>query len=270
MGGVARVILEPGEGNPVDGLYEGFSRLYDRVMAHVGYEQWADYVEQLLARHGGRARHVLDLACGTGSSSLPFVRRGYRVTGVDRSRAMLERAREKAAREGLAIDFLAGDMRDLAAVFGPRPPRFDLVICLYDSLNYVLALDELEAVCRGVECLLAPGGHFIFDVNSAHRLTSTPETTTFFEEDDMALVWENSYDRDRRIWQAVLTGFIREADGRWQRFREVHRERAYTEAELGQACAAAGLAVQGLYAAFGTDPPAADTPRIYYVVGRKP
>ncbi|MDQ7794591.1 MAG: class I SAM-dependent methyltransferase [bacterium] len=249
--------------------YTGFSRVYDRIMAHVGYEQWADYVEELLARHGARPRHVLDLACGTGSSSLPFARRGYRVTGVDLSPPMLAIAREKAAAAGLEADFRQGDMRDLAVVFGDAPASFDLVICLYDSINYILDHGDLTAVFRGVERLLAPGGLFIFDVNSAHRLSTSPDTTTLFEEEDLALVWENTYDRDRRIWQVTLTGFLRGEDGRWERFREVHRERAYTEEEMAAALAAAGLGARGVYGAFGTGPPAPDTPRIYYVVGRE-
>ena len=70
--------------------------LNHRFTAESDYEAWADTVEPLLQRHPPGASRLLDLACGTGESLLPFLRRGYEVTGCDLSPAMLDLAREKA------------------------------------------------------------------------------------------------------------------------------------------------------------------------------
>jgi ubiquinone/menaquinone biosynthesis C-methylase UbiE len=80
---------------------------------------------------------VLDVACGTGNTSIPAARAGARVTGVDIAANLLEQARQRAAQEGLEIDFREGDAEQLAfpdasfdavitmygAMFAPRPER---------------------------------------------------------------------------------------------------------------------------------------------------
>ncbi len=79
--------------------------------------------------------HVLDVACGTGNLALPLARRGAVVTGVDIAANLLAQARERAAAEGLTVQFDEGDAEQLpysdtsfdavvsmfGAMFAPRP-----------------------------------------------------------------------------------------------------------------------------------------------------
>jgi SAM-dependent methyltransferase len=244
----------------MDEPYVRFAEIYDRVMREVGYEMWADYVQKLLVRFRPGARTLLDLACGTGSSTLPFARRGMNVAGVDRSPAMLERARAKAAAEGLAIPFYQQDLCRLSL-----KDRFDAATCLYDSINYLLSWDDLCEAFARVGDALEDGGVFIFDINTAYKLSAIHDTTMFIEEDDVSLVWENTYDRRTRIWRITLTGFIRTADGHYERFREVHEEKAHTIEELTEALGRAGFEVGGVYTAFTFEPPRDDASRVYVV-----
>lgn len=243
--------------------YSHFARLYDQIMHDVGYDLWVDYIEQLLARFGAKPRTVLDLACGTGNTTLPFAQRGYQVTGVDRSPEMLAIARGKAEGAGLSIPFIQADMRHFA-VASP----VDLVTCLYDSINYVLDLEELTEVCRRAADALNPGGLFIFDVNSAYRLSHIPDTTMFVEDDGFSLVWENQFHREERIWQINLTGFVRSNGDLYRQFKEVHKERAYTAEEVTMAIARAGLRFLAAYTAYGFEPPDDETARIYFVAAK--
>ena len=244
--------------------YIRFAEIYDSVMRPVGYEMWADYIEELCTMYGRSPRRVLDLACGTGNTSLPFARRGYEVVGVDRSPAMLAVARAKAADEGLPVEFIQGDMRSFVL---PKP--VDLAVCLFDSINYLLDPRDLAAALQAVREAVVPDGLVIFDANTRHRLSQVDDEVLVFDEDDYCLVWRNSYDTAKEIWRADLTGFVQDGeDGRFTRFVEVHEERAYDADELSWACQQGGLEVLAMFAAFGFTPAASDTSRIYVVAKR--
>jgi 2-polyprenyl-3-methyl-5-hydroxy-6-metoxy-1,4-benzoquinol methylase len=88
--------------------------------------------EQILGLvHPPQGAAVLDLCCGPGRHSLEFTRRGYRVTGVDRTARYLATARAAATREGLTVEFVQEDMRHFH-----RPAAFDLVLNLFSSFGY--------------------------------------------------------------------------------------------------------------------------------------
>jgi len=256
--------------------YTRFALIYDRVMQGVDYEMWASYVEELLRAHGLEARTVVDLCCGTGGSTLPFARRGYRVIGVDRSPHMLEVARKKAAALGLDIPFLEQDATaldlDQVARGGEvpvAPEGFDLIISLFDSLNYVLSPDDLEEVFRRVARALRPGGAFIFDMNSPEKLAAMNNTVSLLEGDGYVLFWRNRFLLPERIWQVTLDGFLRQGEG-WERFREVHEEKAHSLSEVQERLCATGLQVLGLYHAYTLSPVRPGTDRVFYVVRRPP
>jgi ubiquinone/menaquinone biosynthesis C-methylase UbiE len=83
---------------------------------------------RVLANFIGRIqdRHILDVGTGTGRAALLLARGGARVTGVDASEAMLAIARQRAAQEGVPVDFVRGDAHAL-----DFPDRgFDVVVCL--------------------------------------------------------------------------------------------------------------------------------------------
>ena len=144
-------------GSAAQSPYQGLAPIYDYVMAHVGYGEWAAYIHALFARFAPAATRVVDLACGTGNVSFALHRLGYEVTGVDRSEAMLEVAREKATDTG--VEFVQQDLRQLGAL-GP----FDAATCLYDSINYLLAPADIDAALRGTQAIVQPGGLFVFDI----------------------------------------------------------------------------------------------------------
>jgi 23S rRNA (uracil1939-C5)-methyltransferase len=79
---------------------------------------------QLLAAAPGE--RVLDLFCGLGNFALPIARLGASVTGIEGSAALVERARENARANGLAAEFVVGDLFDAAAC--ARLPRCDAML----------------------------------------------------------------------------------------------------------------------------------------------
>jgi SAM-dependent methyltransferase len=74
---------------------------------------------------------ILDMCCGPGRYSLELARRGYRVTGVDRTTAYLGQARQQAEEEGLTLEFVEDDMRHFC-----RPGAFEGAMMMYTSFGY--------------------------------------------------------------------------------------------------------------------------------------
>ncbi|MCA1595126.1 MAG: class I SAM-dependent methyltransferase, partial [Chloroflexi bacterium] len=155
----------PWKTEPADAA-PSFTRIapyYDDLMQDVPYAIWLEFILSLAARHDARPRRILDLACGTGTVSQMLAVRGYEVVGIDGSEPMLEQARRKASLCRAPLEFLQGDLRDFEA-----PGHFDLVICLYDSLNNILEPEGVQQAFDAVQRSLVPGGLFIFDVNTEY------------------------------------------------------------------------------------------------------
>ncbi|HXE79396.1 MAG TPA: class I SAM-dependent methyltransferase [Vicinamibacterales bacterium] len=153
-----------------------------------GWEGWDDYAPfydwenartmgrrdvafwRRLARESGGP--VLELGCGTGRIAVPVARSGVPVIGVDRSAAMLERARQRArrARVGRHLSFVRADIRALPFA---RPGRFTLVMAPYGILQSLLAPRDLAAVLAGAREVLKPGGALAIDLVA--ELTSWQE-----------------------------------------------------------------------------------------------
>jgi SAM-dependent methyltransferase len=144
--------------------YDAFAPHYDEFTSGSDYARWTDHVLEHARAHGLTGRTLLDLACGTGNSFLPFMNRGFEVVGVDASGAMLAEAACKAPHARLVLS----DLREL-----PLLGRFDLVTCFDDSLNYLPAEPDLRAAFRSIAANLAACGLTVFDLNTLNAYRTT-------------------------------------------------------------------------------------------------
>jgi SAM-dependent methyltransferase len=105
-----------------------------------------------------KGKHVLDLACGTGRHSVALALKGAEVVGIDNSKVMISRAREHAASNNVEPEFILGEMREFESkVTG----KYDLIICLGNSLALLQDLKILERVLSSIYNSLNDGGVFI-------------------------------------------------------------------------------------------------------------
>jgi SAM-dependent methyltransferase len=101
---------------------------------------------------------ALDLCCGMGRISSELARRGFAVTGVDITEALLNAAREDAAYEGLDVEYIRADARSFR-----RPLFFDTAVNLYISFGYFEDSADDLLLARNVFDSLKPGGSFIIE-----------------------------------------------------------------------------------------------------------
>lgn len=116
-------------------------------------------IEPLLALVGDKPQSILDLCCGPGRFAIPLARRGYQVTGVDRTAFFLDKAKEWAARENVDVEWVQEDMRTFV-----RPGAYGLALSMFTSFGYFDDKDEDLTVLRNVCASLRPGGALVMDV----------------------------------------------------------------------------------------------------------
>ena len=158
--------------------YERFARFYDAVMDDPGPR--AERVLGFIRRYRPGASTLLELACGTGSI-LTRLDEIPSVTGLDRSPEMLALAARKVPRARL----IEGDM-----TFFALGERFDVVICVFDSVNHLVTFDAWQSMFDAAHDHLVEGGLFVFDVNTVgelRRLGDEPPWVYDFDDNVMIM-----------------------------------------------------------------------------------
>ncbi|MGT2926078.1 class I SAM-dependent DNA methyltransferase [Streptococcus cuniculipharyngis] len=240
--------------------YETFASVYDAVMDDSLYDKWTDFSLRHFPQKA-KGKRLLELACGTGIQSLRFAQAGFQVTGLDLSREMLDLAQKRAQAGKQSIDFVAGNMLDLSGL-----DTFDLVTCYSDSLCYLADEVEMGDTFAQVYDHLAEGGTFIFDVHSTYQTDEVFPGYSYHENaEDFAMVWDTYADEPPHSIVHELTFFIKEADGRFSRYDEVHEERTYELLTYDILLEQAGFRDVKVYADFEDKEPTETSARWFFV-----
>ena len=180
-----------------------------------------------------------------------FAQAGLSVIGVDLSASMLRRAEEKARKWGVNAAFVRQDMKKLEL-----PRRVGAVLATCDGVNYLTTPTDVQTFFASAYSQLLPGGVLCFDCSSRHKLETVMGDAFFGEErDGLAILWQNTLNRDSHILTMDVTFFVREEDGRYRRFREQHRQRAHDAAEIVSWLEGAGFTDIHVYGEMRKDAP---------------
>lgn len=140
-------------------VFDAYAAYYDLLYKDKDYVGEAQFVRDLLRKHGAVTGNILELGCGTGKHAEHLARRGYRVHGVDMSPAMVKAANaRKPADVAEQLEFAVGDVRDVRV---GKP--FDAVISLFHVASYQNTSADLGAMFKTAMAHLKPGGVFLFD-----------------------------------------------------------------------------------------------------------
>ncbi|MBA4375978.1 MAG: SAM-dependent methyltransferase [Anaerolinea sp.] len=248
--------------NPVFG--KEYADQYDLLYGDKDYEAECDLLEKVFELYGsGSIKTILDLGCGTGNHAIPLTRRGYLVTGVDRSEDMLVHTRHKAASDLQDATrepptFLQGDVRSL-----DLGEQFDAVLMMFAVLGYQLSNEDVAAALQTIRRHLKPGGLFVFDVwygpavlaiRPGDRVKVIP-----IDNGQVIRAASGSLDISRHlaevryhVWRVKGKQVVSESE-------EIHQMRYFFPMELAFYLHQVGLEVKGLTAFPSLDRPADET-----------
>jgi SAM-dependent methyltransferase len=185
---------------------------------------------------------VLDLCCGPGRHSIPLAKRGFEVTAVDRTRFLLDRAREYADAQQVDVEFVEEDMRRFI-----RPEAFDLALSMLTSFGYFDDPAENQQVLENIHSSLRPGGVFVLDTMGKEIIARIFEATGSEETEDGALIFQrrsviDDWSRVENAWYIVKDDSVRS-------FRLRHW--IYSGRELREMLATAGFSTIDIHGDLG-------------------
>lgn len=242
--------------------YKDFAFIYDELMYEVDYDGWVKYIEDIIKSENAKVQNILELACGTGNMTIPLTKKNYDIAAIDISEEMLSVAREKAEKEGVELVLLQQDLAELDFDI----PNLDCILCACDGFNYITYDDDLEHVFKKSYELLKKDGLFIFDISSFYKLSTILGNNMYGENrEDIAYMWQNYFDDEENLVEMELAFFIKDEDGKFERFEEVHQQRAYTEEEIIELLKVAGFEHIKTYADFTFESPSGEDERIFFV-----
>lgn len=242
--------------------YTSFASVYDTFMDNIPYEEWAEYLINLLKEYSIQDGLILDLGCGTGNMTELLASADYDMIGVDNAEEMLEIAMEKRAKSGHDILYLLQDMREFELYGTVRA-----IISICDSINYITEEEDLLQVFRLANNYLDPKGIFIFDFNTVYKYSEVLGNQTIAEDrEDCSFIWDNYYYEDEQINEYELSLFIKEqGSDLYRKYQEMHYQKAYDLETIKGLVEKSGLEYITAYDAFTRDMPTKESERVYVV-----
>ncbi|MCP4728049.1 MAG: class I SAM-dependent methyltransferase [bacterium] len=180
---------------------EWFGDDYVRLYTHRDEEESVEFMKTLKKTLKiKREQKILDLCCGAGRYSIELAKRGYKVTGIDLSEELIMAALNKAEKNGLTIDFLIRDMRNIQFT-----EHFDGVVNMFTSFGYFKDDEENEKVIKGVADSLKHKGWFVLDFMNREFILNNLHPYDESEYDDIKVVQKKRFDNDTgRIEKEIL------------------------------------------------------------------
>lgn len=182
--------------------YSEFAKFYDTAMGDMTAK--VDFLQNLIEKNAPKATTLLELACGTGTI-LKGLSEKYHVSGLDMSSEMAEIAKKKLP----GVDIRTGDM--ISFDFGKT---FDIVLCVYDSINHLFDWEGWRATIANAHRHLNDGGIFVFDFNTIERLQWLADNPPYERElSGNYMIMDVKKEGERFNWDIKV--FEKAADGRF-------------------------------------------------------
>lgn len=213
-------------------MYKVFSKLYDKFMEFSDYGAWEKQVEELIEKGSPDGKRLLDIGCGTGELLLRMAK-NYQCDGMDISEEMLKIAQKKLKHR--EVKLFLGDMVEFDTGY-----RYDIMVSLFDTVNHLVSLEELEEHFKSVKNSLNSNGIYIFDVVDREFMeTMFPGGVFVDNRKEITCIWEHEIEEG--IDYIDATYFLKNSRGSWERLKESYAKKIFTHTEIEECAIKAGL-----------------------------
>jgi ubiquinone/menaquinone biosynthesis C-methylase UbiE len=225
-------------------MYTELAGYYDASLSWKNYRAECALVHELIKDNKkSRGRDLLDVACGTGNH-IRYLKKHYRVTGLDRNTGMLKIAADKFP----GVEFAQADM-----TFFRLPRTFDAIICLYASIAYARSHSNLVKTINNISRHLKKGGVSIIEpFMSKDEYVEGKPFARFVDEPDLKIARMNV--NRRRADVAILEfHFLVATNAGVRHFRDRHEVGLFDRDEVQQAMEDSGLHTKFVKTGFQKD-----------------
>lgn len=220
--------------------YDYFARMYNESWGPRYCKRNLPLLEKLLLQNLPDKAQILDVCCGTGQLVQQLLTKGYQVTGLDASEAMLGFARKNAP----DAEFILSDARSFKLL-----PTFHGVVSTSASLNHFMNLEDLTSVFHSVYAAMLANGVFVVDMNmeEAYKLNFLNRVEDGDVQDDYAWASRSSYNSQNKTGQINMTLFSLQERENWRRFDTTSQVRGYSQQEVQSALEKVGFTEISVY-----------------------
>lgn len=214
-------------------MYEDFSYIYDKLSFDLDYEGYADNILKLAKEYKIKKENMLELAAGSGMLTKYFFDEFENIDALDISPDMLNVFANKYDNDN--INLIYYDMVEFE-----NPGKYDLIVILLDSINYVTDPKDLQKLFDNCYKNLKDEGLLVFDINSEYKMTQVFGSNCYvYEYEDIFYTWDNYYEDD--LVDMHLNFFVENEDGSYDRIYEYQQERIYRTNEVTKMVEQAGF-----------------------------
>lgn len=237
-------------------MYEDFSYIYDKLSFDIDYEGYAKNILNLVDKYNIKRENMLELAAGSGMLTHYFFDEFKNIDALDISPDMLNVFAEKYDNDN--VNLIYYDMVEFE-----NPDKYDLIVILLDSINYVTDPKELQKLFDNCYKNLKDNGLLVFDINSEYKMKEVFGSNCYvYEYEDIFYTWDNFYEDD--LIDMHLNFFVENKDGSYDRIYEYQLERVYSIDQVSQKVKQAGFKDIKTYDEDDFGPVKADSLRILF------
>ena len=200
-----------------------FADCYDEMMSYVEYDEWVKLLNFKI-RKETKGINVLEIGSGTGEISNRLNELGYKVKGIDISSEMVEISKFKYKN----IEFSNENMLNLKDI-----REYDAVISVFDTINYLHSLDELNMAFINIYNSIKNNGVFIFDVLNRKMIDSMFSDDIFIDDrENMSIIWKHSYNENLKLDEIETIFYVKEKDDLFRRISDKYMKMIFTNNQI--------------------------------------